>query len=188
MTATPSRDPKLSRLDLRVRQVCEAVGDFIEYWGFKSIQGKVWTLLALRRAPLAQTDIADFFDVSRSLVSSAVSQLVDYGLVRATGDHRNAPYEAVVDVWPTVSDVLRGREWMLIEAARVALDGAIEESEVSGAGAYDVDRMRFLASLSELAQAFLRLIIGLRVPRRLDGFGDWLKRAGRFMRELRSLR
>ena len=183
-TARP-QDLEFDRLDQRVRRVCEVVGTFIEYWGFKSIQGKVWTLLALRRHPMAQTEIADFFEVSRSLVSSAVAQLSQYGLVKPTGTHRNAPYEAVVDVWPTVSDVLRGREWMILESARVAIDGAIEEAEVGGAGDYDVERMRFLAGLTELAQTFLRLIIGLRVPRRLDGIGEWVRRAGHFMRSFR---
>ena len=187
MTAVSNHDVPVSRIDVRVRQVCDAVGHFIEYWGFKSIHGRVWTLLALRRTPVAQTDIAEFFDVSRSLVSAAVSQLSEYGLVRATEEHRNAPYEAVVDVWPTVSDVLRGREWMLIEAARLAIDGALEEAEVAGAGDYDIDRLRFLGALTELAQTFLRLIIGLRVPRRLDGIGDWVKRAARVMRTLRAL-
>lgn len=179
------------RLDERVRQVCDAVGGFIEYWGFKAILGRIWTLLALRREPMSQVEIAEFLEVSRSLVSGAISELVRRGLVRATSDHRNAPYEAVVDIWPSISDVLRSREWMLIESARMALESAIEELELApgrDASRYDLDRLRFLLRMTELAQAFLRLLIGIRVPRKLEGLGAWLESSARFMRGLRELR
>ena len=76
---------------------------------------------------------------------------------------------------------------MLIEAARVALEGAIEEAELDGAGRYDLDRMRFLLKMTELAQTFLKLLIGLRVPRKLEGVGNWLKTSAQFIRGLRDL-
>ncbi|HHH30996.1 MAG TPA: MarR family transcriptional regulator [Polyangiaceae bacterium] len=186
----PSRAPT-DRLDDQVRQVCDAVGGFIEYWGFKAILGRIWTLLALRVEPMTQVEIAEFLDVSRSLVSGAMSELTKRGLVRATSNHRSTPYEAVVDIWPSISDVLRSREWMLIESARVALEAAIEEVELAPAGLparYQADRMRFLLRMTELAQAFLRLLIGIRVPRKLEGIGDWLKSSAKLMQGLRELR
>jgi DNA-binding transcriptional regulator GbsR (MarR family) len=183
-TAPGSGDDHLAG---RIRQVCDAVGGFIEYWGFKAILGRIWTLLALRRAPMTQVEIADFLGVSRSLVSGAVAELAERGLVRAVREHRNAPYEAVVDIWPTISDVLRDREWMLIESARLALESAIEEVELAGSAIYDVDRMRFLLRMTELAQAFLRLLIGIRVPRKLEGVGEWLRTSSRFLQSLRNL-
>ncbi len=181
--------PPADRLGLRVRQVCDAVGGFIEYWGFKAIHGKIWTLLALSTAPLTQVEIADFLEVSRSLVSGAVSELLHHGLIRAVDDRRNAPYEAVIDIWPTISDVLREREWMLVEGARVALEGAVEEADLAPERPprFAVERMRFLLRMTELAQAFLRLLIGLRVPRKLEGIGGWLKDSAKFLQGLRSL-
>jgi DNA-binding transcriptional regulator GbsR (MarR family) len=174
----------------RVREVCETVGSFIEYWGFKAIHGRIWTALALHQEPMAQTELAEFLGVSRSLVSGAISELTERGLVRATSEHRNAPYEAVIDIWPSIANVLRGREWMMIESARVALDAAVEEMELSDADArrrYSLDRMRFLLRMTEMAQAFLRLLIGIRVPRKLEGLGDWLKNSAKFIQTLREL-
>ncbi|MSP25388.1 MAG: hypothetical protein EXR75_09535 [Myxococcales bacterium] len=172
------------RLSLRVRQVADSIGAFIEYWGFKAIHGRIWTLLALSNQPLTQIEVAEFFDVSRSLVSQAMSELMDHGLVRPVDEHRNAPFEAVTDIWPTISDVLRDREWMLIEAARVSLEGAVEEAElVRGARPrFILERMRFLLRMTELAQSFLGLVISLRVPRKLDGFVPWLRETAKFMR------
>ena len=41
--------------------------------------------------------------------------------------------------------------------------------------------------MTELAQAFLRLLIGIRVPRKLEGLGEWLRSSAKFMQSLRNL-
>lgn len=174
----------------RVLQVCDAVGAFIEYWGFKSIHGRVWTLLALRARPMPQTEIASILGVSRSLISGAVSELVEHGLVRATGDHRNAPYEAVMDFWPTIADVLRGREWMLLERARLAIEGAIDEVEraddLGEPVVWDAGRMKVLLAFTELGQALLRALMSVKAPRRPDRVGHWLKGAASVVHRVRK--
>ena len=104
-----------------VLQVGQAAGSFIEYWGFKAIHGRIWTVLALHIEPLSQTEICELLGVSRSAVSTAMAELVEFGLVRPVDGHRHAPYEAILDIWPAVAEVLRSREWMLLESARVAL-------------------------------------------------------------------
>lgn len=172
----------------RVLGVCDAVGSFIEYWGFKSIHGRVWTLLALRAEPVAQAEIAGTLGVSRSLVSGAVAELSRLGLVRAVGDHRNAPYEAVMDFWPTIADVLRGREWMLLERARLALEAAIDEVErgAEGGPRYDAGRMKVLLAFTELGQALLRTLMTIRTPRTPDRLGAWIKGAASVVHRVRK--
>src|SRR5688500_20098297 len=162
-------------LTQRVLGVCDAVGSFIEGWGFKSIHGRVWALLALSKRPIPQAEIAEMLAVSRSLVSLAVAELTQFGLVRPVNDSRNAPYEASTDVWPTITDVVRSREWMLIERARVALEGLIQEAEFAQESGletvYDLARMRLLLRMTELAQAALRTLLAIRAPQSFDGFG-----------------
>ncbi len=178
-------------LDTRVLAVCDAVGDFIHYWGFKRIQGRVWTLLALHRKPLVQVEVARRLNVSRSLVSETMAELARLGLVRPCGDHRGAPWEAVFDVWPTVSDVLRSREWILLEEARSALDAAVLEVELSEqvqqAHDYDLNRMRMLLRMTERFQAMLRILIALRVPNSLSGLGRALSRTASLVQGLGRL-
>ena len=186
-TAEPRSDEG-DRLNQRIIAVCDAVGAYIETWGFRSIHGRVWALLAMRSAPLAQAEIAERLGVSRSLVSLAVSELSTYGLVRAVGDHRAAPIEACLDVWPTITDVIRSREWMLIERARLALEAAADEVEYrQGRGeplAYDPRRIRLLLTMAEFAQTTLRAVLSVRMPGSLDSFGKWLHRAGSFVGRL----
>lgn len=170
-----------TRMQERVFDVCDAVGAFIETWGFKSIHGRVWTLLALSNRPMAQAQIASELGVSRSLVHLTIGELQEFGLVRHTSDQRNAPYEARIDVWPTITAVLRKREWMLIESARVALEALRQDVgyEVrSGRPApYDLRRIEVLLLMTEVAQASLKGILALRIPESVEGFASWLRRA-----------
>ena len=176
------------RLNQRVLAVCDAVGAYIEAWGFRSIHGRVWALLAMRSTPLLQSEIAELLGVSRSLVSLAVSELSMYGLVRPTSDQRGAPIEACLDVWPTITDVIRSREWMLIERARLTLEAAIDEVEFRQSQGkttpYDIRRIRLLLTMSEFAQTTLRAVLAVRMPGSLEGFGKWLHRAGSFVGRL----
>lgn len=167
----------LDPLTRRVLRACDGVGAFIEYWGFKAIHGRVWTLLALAGRPMPQSELARTLGVSRSLMSGAVHELTEFGLVRPVGEHRNAPYEAVLDVWPTISDVLREREWMLLEGVRQALGGARDAAREAPEPRWDPERIQLLLTMTELAQAVLRMLIRLRLPRGADRVSGWLTRA-----------
>jgi DNA-binding transcriptional regulator GbsR (MarR family) len=183
----PAPEPP-DRLTARVVAVCDAVGDFIESWGFRSIHGRVWTLVALSRRPLAQAEIAERLGVSRSLVSLAMTELSSFGLVRSVGPERQAPWEATLDVWPVITDVLRSREWMLMERARLALEAAYNEAEDRARAGemtdYDHRRIRWLLMMTEFAQTTLRTVMNIRVPRSVDALTPWLQRAGRAVERL----
>jgi len=192
-TADDARRGPQDALTRSVLDVSAAAGQFIEYWGFKALYGRIWTLLALHRAPLSQAEIADLLGVSRSAVSTAMAELLELGLAKPRDDHRHAPWEAVIDVWPTIAGVLRSREWMLLEAARTALEAAIEEAEIAATaqdGAapvqWDVDRLRMLLAMTEMGQGFLKMLMALRMPRTPDGFQGWMGRASQIVARLRG--
>lgn len=192
-TPDPSTGPRLAhqeRLEKRVLHVCDRAGAFIEWWGFKAIHGRVWTLLALHQGPMPQNVIAQTLGVSRALVSQAIAELLEFGLVQPISSHRNAPYEATVDVWPTISDILRTREWMLLESARVALDSAIHEAKLQKAAGYpltfDIEQMRMLMRMTESAQSFLKMIVGLRVPKPMENLGSLAGKAASLMKNFRA--
>lgn len=187
-----------SRIHRRILAVCEACGDFIEYWGFRSIHGRVWAFLALSQNPVSQKEIADALGVSRASISIAMTELSDYGLVRPITDHHHAPYEAVMDVWPVISGVLMKREWMLLETARIALETALEEFETAPPlqeeqgrdpmrDRINVDRLRSLLQMTEWAQAVLKMVINARLPKTTDRFNQWVGRALKWSQSLKSL-
>ncbi|HJL42953.1 MAG TPA: HTH domain-containing protein [Myxococcales bacterium LLY-WYZ-16_1] len=183
---TTAPDP----LSHRVAAVCDAVGAFIECWGFKAIHGRTWALLALSTQPLSQAEIAERLGVSRSLIHLTITELSSFGLVVPTGPERNAPYQATMDVWPVITDVLRRREWMLMEQARLALDAAYREAEYAEMcgeePAYDRRRIGLLLAMTEFAQAVLSAVLGIRMPRSTEAFAEWLRRARRRFERLQS--
>jgi DNA-binding transcriptional regulator GbsR (MarR family) len=188
--SSPSQSGVPDRVLPRVVQVADSVGAFIEAWGFRAIHGRVWALLMLKGAPLAQAEIAELLGVSRSLINLAVSELTEYGLVRPVGTTRNAPYEASLDIWPTITDVLRSREWMLVERARLALESLLielDEAEKRGeTSGFDGRRARVMLAMTELAQVTLRLFLAVRMPRSLAEFGPWLVRTSQQIKRLQE--
>jgi DNA-binding transcriptional regulator GbsR (MarR family) len=152
----------------------------------------VWTLLALRKVPMAQSELAEVLGVSRSLISGTVADLVEQGLIAPVEDRRNAPYVANMDVWPVIKNVLRGREWMLLESTRLALEAAIEETEISleegQRPPFDLARMRLLLGMTELSQALLRLLFAIGVPHSSDGLDKWVHRAASLFSNFRKAR
>lgn len=96
------------------------VGDFIEYWGFKKVHGRVWALLFVSGKPMDAAEIAKALDLSAGLTSMTLNTLVDYGVIevgsleRRGGKKSVRLYEALADPVPAVLGVLRVREARLL--------------------------------------------------------------------------
>src|SRR5256885_8508546 len=67
----------------------DAVGNVIEFWGFKRNQGRVWALLYLRDTALTAAQIEADLDLSKGGVSMLLRDLERWGVilrVRTPGD------------------------------------------------------------------------------------------------------
>lgn len=181
--AEPGNDP----LDQHLVGACNAVGEFIEYWGFKATHGRVWLLLAIHRQPLAQKDLMRMLNLSRGTISTVVADLVAHDLVEAISDHRNAPYRAKTEFWPTIAAVLEKREAGLIRQAHTSLIALLESLEANPEfrEVYDVERVRGLVNLSEMAQRFLQLLINVPLPSHTDRMTGWFSTVSRIAQRLR---
>ena len=174
-------------LEQHLVDACDAVGEFIEYWGFKATHGRVWLLLAIHREPLAQKELMRMLELSRGTISTVVADLVEHGLVEAVSDHRNAPYRAKTEFWPTIATVLKQREAGLIRRAHEALSSllsTLEGDELQDI--YDVERIRGLVNLSEMAQRFVQLLINIPLPSHTDRMTGWFSTVGRIAQRLRK--
>lgn len=176
-------------LTQRIVEVSDQIGAFIEYWGFRAIHGRVWTLLALTDRPLAQIDIASLLGVSRALVHSAVTELEEWELVRRTGTNRRAPIEANTDVWPVILSVVRQREWAMLEAVRLSIDAALVAAQLhersTGQTPFSTERLRELAQLTELAQSFLKALLSLPTSEETRGVRGVIRTATGLLNRVR---
>ena len=61
------------------------IGAFIEYWGFRNIHGRVWGTIYLSNKPMSTPEIVERLDVSKALISGAINELLDHGLIERVG-------------------------------------------------------------------------------------------------------
>ena len=154
--------------DAAIVEICDAVGAFIKYWGFKEVHGRVWTYMVLHSQAVSQAKVARGLGLSRASVSVSIKELAAYGLVEKVGEERLAPHVAVVDAWPVITNVLSTRERVLLEGAETSLLRGIKAlRDLKGSGAqtpFSEERLLVLLSLTDMAKAGLATIIRLRLP------------------------
>ena len=62
--------------------VADAVGNFIEFWGFKRNHGRVWALLYLEGRAMTASEIQDALDLSKGAVSMITREIERWGVSR----------------------------------------------------------------------------------------------------------
>ena len=111
-----------------LHEVADAVGALMEFWGFKRVMGRVWTILFLRGEPLSAAELCEQLAISSGAASMALAELEHWAVVRRSrkpGDRREY-FEAETDIWKMISRVLRERELLQIERALEVFDRARE--------------------------------------------------------------
>lgn len=108
MKATPKLHPQ-------VFELATSIGDFIEYWGFKQIHGKIWTLIFLSNKPVDANYLIEKLEVSKSLISMSIKDLLEYNVIqRHDTINGTVHYQANPDIWSVIQNVLLSREAKLL--------------------------------------------------------------------------
>ena len=94
------------------RELINNIGEFIKYWGFKSIHGKIWAYIYLSKEPRTTQEIIDEFDFSKAAVSLAIKTLMEHHLIKRVEkiEFGTYLYEAVADIKKPILGVLKMRE------------------------------------------------------------------------------
>ncbi|HEX9603320.1 MAG TPA: MarR family transcriptional regulator [Myxococcales bacterium] len=150
-----------------IHEVADAVGALMEFWGFKRVMGRLWTVLYLTGEPLGAAELCERLAISSGAASMTLADLERWGVVkrsRKPGDRREY-FEAETDVWKMVSRVLRERELSQIERAVEIFDRARErllravppgeQARISRM----VDRIARLADLARLGRGLLTAMV-----------------------------
>ena len=140
----------------------EAVGQVIEFWGFKHNQGRVWALLYLRATAMTATQIEELLGLSKGGVSMLVRDLE-----RWSGVHRvRQPgagawrYRAETDLVKMVGRVVAERELAFISRIRVELTEARRmASAATGVGRDQLARLERMSTLAQASERALKLFL-----------------------------
>lgn len=148
-----------------VHELAHQIGEFIHYWGFKRIHGKIWTMLFLADPPMDAAELVDKMKISKALVSISLRELLNYEVIIQVGrsDRGTQLYRANPDILHVILNVLRQREKKLlaqIDAAFRSLDRVDKEQKAKAH--LSPTRMQLLQRLIGKAQATLDSLIELK--------------------------
>ncbi|ATB39857.1 transcriptional regulator [Cystobacter fuscus] len=140
----------------------DAVGNVIEFWGFKRNQGRVWALLYLRGEPLTAGELERELELSKGGVSMLLRDLERWGVVRRVRSPQDSAwrYAAETDLIRMVSHVVEEREASFIARIRADLLEARRLAEAQGLVPSErLARLEKMTTLAERVERALRLFI-----------------------------
>lgn len=148
--------PDVLQISPEIKRVADGIGRFIEYWGFKAVHGRIWTLLYLSAEPLSAIQLARTLRVSKTLLSFSISELLQYNVIQEAGrgPKRTIYFRANPQINSVIFNVLKQRETPLIkeiEASVLDLKAGVERDtstspsrqgfQVNGTGLEDLSRL-----------------------------------------------
>lgn len=163
----------------KLQALSETVGDFIRYWGFRRIHGEIWTQVFLSKESLSGAELTQRLGVSKALVSPALTELEEYGLIRMEEDGKKTKrYSASPDVIPVIKNILKNREAKLISEADTRFKALIKTHEKRGPedSILKSDRLTELNEMLTLAQFAIQFILQQSDP---ETVADWAEEAAK---------
>jgi DNA-binding transcriptional regulator GbsR (MarR family) len=139
----------------------DAVGNVIEFWGFKHNQGRVWAMLYLRGTSMTATQLEQELGLSKGAVSMLVRDLERWGVVLRIRQPGTGAwhFRAETDLVQMVRRVIQERETAFITRIRADLEEARRLATASGVGRERLARLEKLAALAVGAERALRIFL-----------------------------
>jgi DNA-binding transcriptional regulator GbsR (MarR family) len=150
-------------------RVAEVIGSLMEFWGFKAVLGRLWTVLYLSPEPLSAAELGERLSISTGAVSMALGDLQKWGVIKKAwrpGERRDY-YEPETSIWKMVSRVFRERELGYVREAIAAFEAAIKQIAQARprASSEEKKRLKFiegrlssLLTLSRLGESLLSML------------------------------
>lgn len=158
------QDPASPKVPPELETAAEQVGDFIQYWGFKKVHGRIWAHLYLSDHPMDAAELMRRLQISKALVSISVADLMKYDVIREAGKSPQGTqlYQANPAIVSVIVNVLRQRERRMFAqiGASFALLGKLKPSERQASG-IDEERLNSVCELVRIAETSLDSLIEL---------------------------
>ncbi|MFQ5603889.1 MAG: GbsR/MarR family transcriptional regulator [bacterium] len=115
-------------LENKIQQLAESVGEFIKYWGFKEIHGRVWVHIYLSNQPITAKELTRKLGVTKGLISMTLSELIAYQVIEKVniGNAKSPGYQSNTDLVEVIYNVLRNRELKLTTKIQENIDSLLE--------------------------------------------------------------
>ena len=144
------------QFDQKILNLANSIGEFIEYWGFRKIDGKIWVLIYLADEPIDAGSLIKNLDVSKGLISTSLKTLIDYKLIEEIehGDNRSKYYRALDEPMAAIINVLKQREAKILNG----ISNSFKELNTHHENV-NSKRLKSMGSLIKMGDKFLRQVI-----------------------------
>ena len=141
--------------------VTNAVGQVIEFWGFKRNHGRTWALVYLRGEPMSSAQLRQDLGLSKGAVSMITRDLEQWGVAHRirVGSSSAWHFVAEVDFLEMIRQVLRDRELTMVERVRTDLKDALRLARQDEADADTIERIERMYRLADLVKHALDLFL-----------------------------
>jgi DNA-binding transcriptional regulator GbsR (MarR family) len=146
--------PELSKL-------ADLIGEFIRYWGFKSIHGRIWTYLYFSKTSLNTHQLTQVLKISNPLVSRSVAELLEYKVILAVEKGVNGVlcFTANPDVTQAIVTVLKQREKKMLTMIESHLPKLKQPKKRNSMPLIDEGKIQLVEQWIKLAQSYLDLAL-----------------------------
>lgn len=151
-----TKEAQVSQID----ELCLEVGKFIEFWGFKEIEGRIWSHLFLSNHPLCSHDLIERTGVTKGLISISLNRLMEYNVIRIEyiEGKRTQYYQVNENIFDVIRGVLKVRELNMlssIEKSSILLKNTLEKKNED----VSLSRLNYLIYFVKTSRYYLRLLV-----------------------------
>lgn len=147
----------------QVLELADQVGSFIEYWGFKKIHGRIWTLVFLAEEPVDANYLIRHLDVSKALVSMSLKDLMHYRVVlECPKEKATIHYKPNLKITSVILDVLLNREAKMLLNIRTQSELLSRTDPDSLCAFANQDRVKALNNMVKTADDMLKVFLALK--------------------------
>lgn len=155
-----------------MHDLAEQIGEFIHYWGFKRVHGRIWTHLYVAQKPLDAADLVRQMKISKALVSISLRELLEFEVIEEVGKSSRGThlYRTNPDILKVILAVLRQREKRILSRIQSAQESLQRTSKDDRATHGMSDQ-----NIAQLGQLIQNASVGLEsfIALRSVDFGEW---------------
>jgi len=151
------------KVEEKKKRLADSVGDFIRYWGFKEVHGRIWVHIYLSENPITAKELTKKLGVTKGLVSTALAELIAYQVVEKVnvGDARSPGYQSNTDLVQVINNILRNRELKL--TTKIKEDSEALAKEMVDADPEMLDKINKLQDMTRFAVDSLQKLLNSKV-------------------------
>lgn len=151
------------KIEEKRKNLADSVGDFIRYWGFKEVHGRIWVHIYLSENPITAKELTKKLGVTKGLVSTALAELIAYQVVEKVnvGDARSPGYQSNTDLVQVINNILRNRELKL--TTKIKEDSEALAKEMVDADPEMLDKINKLQDMTQFAVDSLQKLLNSKV-------------------------